>query len=134
MNSIPPQCQTKKKPKKIWHKNTIQIVGFVIFNFCTFIYSLFQYFQMIIVVSQIQDITRIATSKSDSASLRILLMLIPIVISVFQLIVLFLSWRLYVEFGWKIYKKIGADPNMRCKLILLFSLSNPLFPFLINRN
>ena len=23
--------------------------------------------------------------------------------------------QLYLEFGWRIYKKIGADPQMRCK-------------------
>lgn len=25
----------------------------------------------------------------------------------------FLAYKLYQEFGWKIYKKIGADPKMR---------------------
>lgn len=25
----------------------------------------------------------------------------------------YLSWKLFLEFGWRIYKKIGADPEMK---------------------
>jgi hypothetical protein len=35
----------------------------------------------------------------------------------------FFAFKLYREFGWKIYKKIGADPRMRGEcLVLLFKL------------
>jgi len=30
----------------------------------------------------------------------------------------FLSWQLYKEFGWKIYKQIGADPRMKRRYLI----------------
>lgn len=37
----------------------------------------------------------------------------PVVIGVCQLVYFYLGARLYLEFGWRIYKKIGADPDIR---------------------
>lgn len=34
--------------------------------------------------------------------------------------VLWISFKLYQEFGWKIYKKIGADPNMKSTNLTIF--------------
>ena len=52
---------------------------------------------------------------SDQNILKICLILAPVVIGVFQFVFMFLAYKLYIEFGWKIYKKIGADPHMRSK-------------------
>jgi len=40
---------------------------------------------------------------------------VPLVaaVMVFGSIIAFLSWILYYQFGWKIYKKLGADINMQ---------------------
>lgn len=84
------------------HKNTIQTIGFVIFNYCVFAYSVFQYFQ----------ITNIDGIHSLN-QIKIPLIMIPSVSGAFSLLFSFLAFKLYLEFGWKIYKKIGADPKMR---------------------
>ncbi|EPB82922.1 hypothetical protein HMPREF1544_10316 [Mucor circinelloides 1006PhL] len=37
----------------------------------------------------------------------------PVIIGICQLVYFYLGARLYLEFGWRIYKKIGADPDIR---------------------
>lgn len=94
------------------HKNTIQIVGFICFNVASLVYSLFQYFQMVSVTTDILA-TGLPSATGDQSTLKVLLILIPVVISAFLIMFCYLAYRLYKEFGWKIYKKIGADPHMR---------------------
>lgn len=43
------------------------------------------------------------------------LIVIIAVIGLTQCAVTWLGYQLFQEFGWKIYKKIGADPNMKSK-------------------
>ncbi|KAJ3291725.1 hypothetical protein HK104_005863 [Borealophlyctis nickersoniae] len=93
----------------VWHKNTIQIVGFVAFNLCVCAYSIFQYSQMIGIVNN----SAAALLEHDKQTLQAVLIVIPIVVAVFEAMFLFFAFKLYLEFGWKIYKKIGADPKMR---------------------
>ncbi|KAJ3078678.1 hypothetical protein HK102_004318 [Quaeritorhiza haematococci] len=92
----------------VWHKNTIQIIGFVLFNLCVCVYSIFQYFQMIGITGDAAILT-----PEDKSSLRVVLAAIPIIVAVCQILFCFFAFKLYLEFGWKIYKKIGADPKMR---------------------
>ncbi|KAJ3026389.1 hypothetical protein HDV00_011974, partial [Rhizophlyctis rosea] len=96
----------------VWHKNTIQIMGFVLFNFSVCLYSGFQYNQMTNILTQTGTGTP-PIGDSDRQLLRAVLMAIPIIVAVFTVIFMFFAFKLYLEFGWKIYKKIGADPKMR---------------------
>nr|KAJ3421225.1 hypothetical protein HK105_004176 [Polyrhizophydium stewartii] len=81
-------------------QNTMQIGAFVAFNFAILCYSGFQYAQLI----------RIAGSD---AGLSVPLIVIPVIIAIFEILFGFLASKLYVEFGWSIFKRIGADPLMR---------------------
>ena len=56
----------------------------------------------------------------DADVLTTILIVIPVVLGVFQVVLSALSFKLYREFGWKIYKKIGADPGMSSKIPILF--------------
>ncbi|KXS16862.1 hypothetical protein M427DRAFT_55192 [Gonapodya prolifera JEL478] len=98
----------------LYHKNTIQIIGWVLFNFATFAYSIFQYNQMIglFEFDPLNPNPEI-TDPDALKSIRPALVVIPIILGVFQLVDLVLAWKLYQEFGWRIYKKIGADPRMK---------------------
>lgn len=58
---------------------------------------------------------------TDATILRALLISIPIVFGVFVGLFCFFAFKLYLEFGWKIYKKIGADPKMRCLILVINS-------------
>ena len=41
-----------------------------------------------------------------------------------SMIFCFLAYKLYLEFGWHIYKKIGADLAMRGKLYIIIIIMN----------
>ncbi|KAH6593663.1 hypothetical protein BASA50_007221 [Batrachochytrium salamandrivorans] len=81
-------------------QNTMQIGSFVAFNLANLSYAIFQYAQLI----------RIATAD---IGLSTPLIVIPVIIAVFQILFIFLASKLYIEFGWTIFKRIGADPFMR---------------------
>lgn len=87
----------------IRHQNTIQIIGFVLFNFCCLVYSIFQLFQL-----SVTEPTDVDTRRHIP-----LLVAIPVVIGLSAIAYLALAAKLYMEFGWKIYKRIGADVKMK---------------------
>ncbi|GAA99705.1 uncharacterized protein L969DRAFT_104872 [Mixia osmundae IAM 14324] len=85
----------------IQNKNTIQIIGLCLFNALFLLYA----------IIQIQEIRQAFTSINKQ--LNVLINVIPIVISVTEIIFLSLSWKLYREFGWQVYKQIGADRRVK---------------------
>lgn len=105
-------------------QNTIEIIGIVAFNFCCFAYSIFE-------ISQIKSSLCINPEAGGSVckfiffapgraqdlltSITPFLIVVVVVIGVTQCLVTWLAYQLFQEFGWKIYKKIGADPNMKSK-------------------
>ncbi|CAO3600023.1 unnamed protein product [Absidia cylindrospora] len=105
-------------------QNTIQVIAFLLFNLCCFIYSIFQFKQLPSAVNQ--SILRLLITR--------LLIVNAVVIGVCELVYLYLGARLYQEFGWKIYRAIGADPDIRNMYrwyqILLSLLKLDIFFFL----
>ncbi|KAF8927211.1 hypothetical protein BGZ58_010570 [Dissophora ornata] len=97
-------------------QNTIELIGIVLFNFCCFAYSIFE-------ISQIQNALLDSESNGffatmDTAmdlqdSVKPFLIVVVCIIGIGQCLVSWLGYQLFREFGWKIYKKIGADPNMK---------------------
>ncbi|KAI8989250.1 hypothetical protein BDB01DRAFT_718739, partial [Pilobolus umbonatus] len=89
-------------------KNTIQIIAFLLFNLCCFSYGIFQF-------KQIANALEAALGRDNSLmdGLQNIMVATPVIIGVCQLIYVYLGTRLYLEFGWRIYKKIGADPDIR---------------------
>ncbi|KAJ3207965.1 hypothetical protein HDU67_007107 [Dinochytrium kinnereticum] len=105
----------------VWHKNTIQILGFVFFNMCATGYSIFQVATIPSTIQTRSDTPSssplpagFSTVSDDQRKLLVaLLTTVPVVMVLFLFAFSFLAYKLYIEFGWKIYKKIGADPEMR---------------------
>ena len=62
---------------------------------------------------QIDVISTAKTNAADQDKIRSMIIIVPVVIGIFQILFCGLANRLYYEFGWKIYKKIGADPHLR---------------------
>ncbi|KAF9963906.1 hypothetical protein BGZ70_007106 [Mortierella alpina] len=97
-------------------QNTIELIGIVIFNVCCFAYSIFE-------ISQIRNSLENGgaagffdpPSRATELQSRLQPFLIVdvCVIGISQCLVTWLAYQLFQEFGWKIYKKIGADPNMK---------------------
>ncbi|KAJ3196914.1 hypothetical protein HK101_007279 [Irineochytrium annulatum] len=121
----------------VWHKNTIQILGFVFFNLCATAYSIFQFATIpstITVTPPASSLQTFGTNVTlldgsngnlvnNSAPYSIsegernhvvgLLLAVPVIMVFFEIAFCLLAYRLYIEFGWEIYKQIGADPEMR---------------------
>ncbi|KAI3630108.1 hypothetical protein MIR68_011543 [Amoeboaphelidium protococcarum] len=100
----------------VLHQNTIQIIAFVIFDALVFAYSLFQYFQLKDALAFASVSTVVGEDKFSGV-----LIAISVVLGVCLIAFVYLAFKLYLEFGWKIYKKIGADPRMK-KMYRLYQI------------
>jgi hypothetical protein len=93
-------------------KNTIQVIGLCIYHLALATYSIIQ-------ISQIRDaltaaeLRNIWDGSDGNLAIRPFLYAIPPIILTSNAILVFLAIRLYREMGWTIYKKIGADLQMR---------------------
>ncbi|KAF9095231.1 hypothetical protein BGX23_000840 [Mortierella sp. AD031] len=95
-------------------QNTIEMIGIVIFNFCCFAYSIFEITQTKESVFESAVYFQPEGSANDlNQSLVPFLGTVVVVIGLSQIAVTWLAYQLFQEFGWKIYKKIGADPRMK---------------------
>ncbi|PWN51917.1 hypothetical protein IE53DRAFT_29439 [Violaceomyces palustris] len=90
------------------NRNTILVIGLVIFNSCFLVYSVIQ-------ISEIREVLGdgVVAGTSQTVPVQVLTGAIPIVIGLAQVSFVVLSWYLWREFGWQIYKKIGADRSLK---------------------
>ncbi|KAF7784746.1 hypothetical protein Agabi119p4_911 [Agaricus bisporus var. burnettii] len=89
----------------VYARNTLQFIFLTVFNGLLVIYAAIQIGEV-----------RAALSGSDTDSdipLNVLTTTIPIVISVAEVFFIGLGWKIYHEFGWKVYKFLGADRNIK---------------------
>ncbi|KAL0091270.1 hypothetical protein F4703DRAFT_1838167 [Phycomyces blakesleeanus] len=100
-------------------QNTIQVIAFVLFNMCCFIYAAFQFKQIADAINDGINPGPGAPSgdsqnaKDLKALIDQLLIVCTVITGVCELLYFYIGARLYQEFGWRIYKKIGADPEIR---------------------
>ncbi|KAI8616920.1 hypothetical protein BC830DRAFT_152353 [Chytriomyces sp. MP71] len=114
----------------LYHQNTIQIVGFLFFTTAATAYAVFQCTSinnniaigdanhLWAIQNPLQNQTIAGNSlyfadSDQKSSMKAMLVAVPVIMGVFLGAFSLLFYNLYLEFGWKIYKKIGADPNMR---------------------
>jgi hypothetical protein len=120
----------------ISNKNTIQILGFVFFNLCCFMYSILQVAQ--VRAALLMDYgTTVELQQEWKMVFTRMQTYIIVVIVVTALCEIFYGWmalRMYKEFGWSVYKKIGADIQKKRMYrnyhILLMLLKLDVFFFL----
>ncbi|KAI7864737.1 hypothetical protein BDF14DRAFT_1731620 [Spinellus fusiger] len=99
----------------IYQKNTIQLIALVAFELGMSAYSVIQYHQSTTLFDANDSNGQLALKHLGAAYhastwaevTQICLM------SVNSIVFTFLAYKLYLEFGWHIYKKIGADLAMR---------------------
>ncbi|KAL1918349.1 uncharacterized protein VTP21DRAFT_3009 [Calcarisporiella thermophila] len=96
----------------ITHQNTIQLIGFGISNLCCCVFSVFQVFQIKLSLNDASG-KEISDATLVFESIKMKLIGVTIVTGATELLCLYLGFKLYKEFGWQIYKKIGADPHMK---------------------
>ncbi|POW16063.1 hypothetical protein PSTT_01600 [Puccinia striiformis] len=108
------------------HKNTIQLIGLCCFNFAFLVYAIIQ-------VPEIREIELAKGIDSNSSTPAVILLIIPACIGTCQVAFVYLTWHLFKEFGWQIYKQIGADRKIKrvylwyqIQLVLLVPSVSPL--------
>ncbi|KAG1444464.1 hypothetical protein G6F56_010287 [Rhizopus delemar] len=90
------------------NKNTIQIIAFILFNLCCFGYTVFQFKQITEAIKSV-----FPNGGGNVDNLQRIVIASPVISGICQLVYFYLGARLYLEYGWRIYKKIGADPDIR---------------------
>jgi len=94
-------------------KNTIQIVGLCLYNVGLIIYAAVQTTQ---IDQAILGVVQFSNTNID-ANLRSMvwpfLIAVPCVIGFCTILLCLISFQLYKEFAWSIYKHISADMQMR---------------------
>lgn len=118
-------------------KNTIQCIGVSVFNVALIITASLE-------ISQVRDAIRnqdeasgynFLCDPSDQNSRKVcdlsntlyptvekFLIVVPVIVGLAQIPITILTWRLHTEFGWLIYKKLGADLSIR-KMFLWYQVS-----------
>jgi hypothetical protein len=75
-------------------------------------------------VPEIRKIESVEGSNNNSnLTPAIILLIIPACIGISQVAFVYLTWHLFKEFGWQIYKQIGADRKI--KRVYLWYQSEP---------
>ncbi|BGO88661.1 hypothetical protein NBRC10512_003489 [Rhodotorula toruloides] len=102
-------------------KNTIQVVALLIFNTLFLVYSAIQVSytiampprntRLIVVYAppQIHEIRPLV----NSPALKVLIWFIPAMISLTEAVYIVTIWPIYREYGWQIFKTLGADRRIK---------------------
>ncbi|KAG9326446.1 hypothetical protein KVV02_001625 [Mortierella alpina] len=94
------------------HKNSLQLVAFTIFEWCTVSYSGLQIWQHDQLVRDIGVPVEDLVALGDPLTRALLFLQLAIQIAACLGITLLTS-KLYYEFGWLVFQKLGADVSLR---------------------
>ncbi|KAG0206546.1 hypothetical protein BGX33_007345 [Mortierella sp. NVP41] len=94
------------------HKNSIQLVAFTLFEWCLVTYSGHQIWQRDQLVKDIGISSEVLMGLGDKMTQMILFSQLAVQIAA-CLGIMLLTWRLYSEFGWLVFQKLGADVSLR---------------------
>lgn len=94
----------------VWMRNTLQFFFLTAFNGILLIDAIFQIFEFRSVLN---------SSQTDSQSalfdlpINVITAIIPGVICIAEIAYVVLGWSIWREFGWKVYKLLGADRRIK---------------------
>ncbi|KAG9064621.1 hypothetical protein KI688_002879 [Linnemannia hyalina] len=94
------------------HKNSLQLVAFTLFEWCMVSYSGLQIWQHDQLIKDIRIPAEVLKGLGDRTTQMILFSQLGVQIAACLGITL-LTWRLYSEFGWLVFQKLGADVSLR---------------------
>jgi NADH:ubiquinone oxidoreductase subunit 6 (subunit J) len=110
-------------------KNTIQVIGLVVYNLGILVYAGIQYDQIKDAADALHN--RAFLPADFWSSVQPMLIAVPAVMAVATAVFSFVAWKLYDEFAWTIYKHISAD--LRLKRRYLTYQVRPSLPLLTTR-
>ncbi|KAI9512354.1 hypothetical protein F5148DRAFT_1164297 [Russula earlei] len=92
----------------VYARNTLQFFALTVFNALFLVYAVIQ-------SSEIRhSVTSVYLQSGFShIPINVLTTVLPIVISIAELAYITLAWTIYNEFGWKVYKFLGADRQIK---------------------
>uniref|UniRef100_A0A1D1XPF9 UPF0658 Golgi apparatus membrane protein C23H3.04 n=1 Tax=Anthurium amnicola TaxID=1678845 RepID=A0A1D1XPF9_9ARAE len=112
----------------IGNQNTIQIISIAVINYLCALFAIVQIVEVNIWKTKASDCLPGFNFDSNIAAYEIPLIVILVICATLQV---FFTWKLYQQFGWNIYKRIGADLRMqrmyRTMLIFVMLLKIDLF-------
>ncbi|KAF9906726.1 hypothetical protein EC991_000318 [Linnemannia zychae] len=94
------------------HKNSMQLVAFTLFEWCMVTYSGLQIWQHDQLVKGIGMPAEVLVELGCKTTQMILFSQLGVQLAACLGITL-LTWRLYSEFGWLVFQKLGADVSLR---------------------
>ncbi|KAF1914340.1 hypothetical protein BDU57DRAFT_453163 [Ampelomyces quisqualis] len=92
-------------------KNTIQVIGLVIYNIGILIYAAIQFDQIRDAADELN--TNKFVDPDFWENVRPMLIALPCLMAVMTIFFAFEAWKLYDEFAWTIYKHISADLRLK---------------------
>jgi hypothetical protein len=92
-------------------KNTIQVIGLVIYNIGILIYAAIQFDQIKDAADELNKSHFVTTEFW--IDVRPMLIALPCLMAVATVLFAFEAWKLYDEFAWTIYKHISADLRLK---------------------
>jgi len=93
----------------IKQRNTIQIIGLVIFNACFVAYSAVQIGEIPNSFKGLSFTDEVTTADTLNHQIRPFLIIIPVITGIAQIAYTYLAYRIYQDFGWLVFKRLGAD-------------------------
>lgn len=92
----------------VYYRNTLQFVCLTIFNAVFLMYSIIQTRD---VKNSLDELA--STPGVPDIPINVLTIVLPLVISVAEVGYIGLGWKIYHEFGWSVYKSLGADRRIK---------------------
>jgi len=92
----------------VYNRNTLQVFCLTAFNLAFMIYSIIQ-------IGEIREIGGSLSQQTGISDIpiNVLTTIIPCVIAAAELAYIGLGWKIYTEFGWQVYKFLGADRQIK---------------------
>ncbi|KAI0286773.1 hypothetical protein BGY98DRAFT_1104894 [Russula aff. rugulosa BPL654] len=107
----------------VYARNTLQFFALTVFNALFLLYAIIQ-------SSEVQHSLTSVSSEGGFSHLpvKVLTTVLPIVISIAEVAYIALAWTIYNEFGWKVYKFLGADRQIK-KMFAAYQIFQCLIKF-----
>ncbi|KAL7751427.1 hypothetical protein RI367_003287 [Sorochytrium milnesiophthora] len=104
-------------------QNSIELVALNTMNFGLFIYSIMQLVQERSFATLVNNaLSQLSSDAATFTEPTVLMIINTVATLVFMAAGVWLSWKLHREFGWQIYKRIGADISLRKQMMAYFFL------------
>ncbi|THH26654.1 hypothetical protein EUX98_g7531 [Antrodiella citrinella] len=90
----------------VYARNTLQFMFLTVFNAILLAYSVIQ-------ISEVNGLIPLNTPGISHIPINDLTKIIPIVVAVAECAYMGLGYKIYTEFGWQVYKYLGADRRIK---------------------